>query len=88
MLRIGMMASVPEAAVADARRAALGELIDHAALFPPASMSLEDALAEDARSGGAGGVARAPVRGACSSAGSSTASSCRSRSCSTCGLHG
>jgi hypothetical protein len=33
----------------DARRAALAGLIDHAALFPPASMSLEDALAEDAR---------------------------------------
>jgi hypothetical protein len=33
----------------DARRAALEHLIDHAALFPPASMSMADALAEDAR---------------------------------------
>jgi len=33
----------------DARTAALAGLIDHAALFPPASMSLADALAEDAR---------------------------------------
>jgi hypothetical protein len=33
----------------DARRAALERLIDHAALFPPASMSMADALAEDAR---------------------------------------
>ena len=33
----------------DARRAALEKLIDHAALFPPASMPVEDALAEDAR---------------------------------------
>jgi hypothetical protein len=33
----------------DARRAALERLIDHAALFPPASMSIEDALAEDRR---------------------------------------
>lgn len=33
----------------DARRAALERLIDHAALFPPASMSTTDALAEDAR---------------------------------------
>jgi hypothetical protein len=31
----------------DARRALLERLIDHAALFPPASMSMEDALAED-----------------------------------------
>ena len=37
----------------DARRALLGSLIDHAALFPPASMTMEDAVAEDraARSG-------------------------------------
>jgi len=35
----------------DARRAALAALIDHAALFPPASMSLEDALAADAAAG-------------------------------------
>jgi hypothetical protein len=35
--------------VTDARRALLGRLIDHAALFPPASMSIADALAEDAR---------------------------------------
>jgi hypothetical protein len=33
----------------DARRAALGRLIDHAALFPPASMSMADAVAEDER---------------------------------------
>lgn len=33
----------------DARRALLDRLIDHAALFPPASLSLADALAEDAR---------------------------------------
>jgi len=33
----------------DVRTAALAGLIDHAALFPPASMSLADALAEDAR---------------------------------------
>jgi len=33
----------------DARTAALAGLIDHAALFPPASMPLADALAEDAR---------------------------------------
>ena len=33
----------------DARRAALEHLIDHAALFPPASMSMAEALAEDAR---------------------------------------
>ena len=33
----------------DARRAALEKLIDHAALFPPASMSVEEALVEDAR---------------------------------------
>ena len=33
----------------DARRAALGRLIDHAALFPPASMSMPDAVAEDER---------------------------------------
>ena len=32
----------------DARRAALAGLIDHAALFPPASMAMPDALAEDA----------------------------------------
>jgi hypothetical protein len=33
----------------DARGAALEKLIDHAALFPPASMSIADALAEDRR---------------------------------------
>jgi hypothetical protein len=33
----------------DARRALLERLIDHAPLFPPASMSMEEALAEDAR---------------------------------------
>lgn len=36
-------------AVTDARRALLERLIDHAALFPPASMSVADALAEDER---------------------------------------
>jgi hypothetical protein len=34
-------------AATDTRRALLGRLIDHAALFPPASMSLPDAVAED-----------------------------------------
>ena len=38
-----------EATATSARRAALGRLIDHAALFPPASMSMTDALAEDER---------------------------------------
>ena len=33
----------------DARRALLTRLFDHAAMFPPASMSLEDALKEDDR---------------------------------------
>ena len=33
----------------DARRALLTRLFDHAAMFPPASMSLVDALAEDDR---------------------------------------
>jgi hypothetical protein len=33
----------------DARRALLERLIDHAALFPPASMSMPDALGEDRR---------------------------------------
>jgi hypothetical protein len=33
--------------VADARRALFASLFDHAALFPPASMDLPDALAED-----------------------------------------
>src|SRR5438034_5927131 len=33
----------------DARVALLARLIDHAPLFPPASMSLPDALAEDRR---------------------------------------
>jgi hypothetical protein len=33
----------------DARHAALARLIDHAALFPPASMAVADALAEDRR---------------------------------------
>jgi hypothetical protein len=41
-----VQATVPTTA---ARRALLAGLIDHAALFPPASMSLEDALAEDRR---------------------------------------
>jgi hypothetical protein len=33
----------------DARRALLGRLIDHAPMFPPASLPVEEALAEDAR---------------------------------------
>jgi len=33
----------------DARRALLGRLIDHAALFPPAALSIPDALEEDRR---------------------------------------
>jgi hypothetical protein len=33
--------------VTDARRALLGSLIDHAALFPPASMTMDDSVAED-----------------------------------------
>lgn len=37
------------AAASDARGALLGRLIDHAALFPPASMSVPDAVAEDRR---------------------------------------
>jgi hypothetical protein len=40
---------VATATTTDARRALLEGLIDHAALFPPASMSMADALAEDAR---------------------------------------
>jgi len=35
--------------VIDARRAALSGLIDHAPLFPPASLSVPDAIAEDRR---------------------------------------
>jgi hypothetical protein len=35
--------------ILDARRALLSGLVDHAALFPPASMSMPEALAEDAR---------------------------------------
>jgi hypothetical protein len=35
--------------VKDARRVLLGALIDHAALFPPASMGMEEAVAEDRR---------------------------------------
>ena len=41
----GSVASSP----VDARRALLGRLIDHAALFPPASLPVPDALAEDRR---------------------------------------
>jgi hypothetical protein len=43
-----------QATATDARHALLAGLIDHAALFPPASMSMRDALAEDrrARAGG------------------------------------
>src|SRR4051794_41915163 len=33
----------------DARRALLGELIDHAPFFPPASLPLDEALAEHQR---------------------------------------
>ena len=33
----------------DARRAALARLIDHAPLFPPASLPVREALAEDRR---------------------------------------
>ena len=40
------------ATTTDARRAALAGLIDHAALFPPASMSVEEALAADADAAG------------------------------------
>jgi hypothetical protein len=36
-------------AASDARSALLGRLIDHAALFPPASMTVPDAAAEDRR---------------------------------------
>jgi hypothetical protein len=36
-------------AASDARSALLGRVIDHAALFPPASMSIADAVAEDRR---------------------------------------
>jgi hypothetical protein len=35
--------------VSDARRAALGALIDHAPLFPPASLPVPDAIEEDRR---------------------------------------
>jgi len=38
----------------DARRALLGRLFDHAPLFPPASMTLPDALAEDDRARASG----------------------------------
>ena len=41
----GSVASSP----VDARRALLGRLIDHAALFPPASLPVPEALAEDRR---------------------------------------
>jgi hypothetical protein len=44
-----MMCAVAATTSGNARRAALEELIDHAALFPPASMTTVDALAEDAR---------------------------------------
>jgi hypothetical protein len=37
----------------DARRAALAHLIDHAPLFPPASLPVPDAIAEDRRARGA-----------------------------------
>jgi hypothetical protein len=41
--------AVAAPSLTDARRTLLAGLIDHAALFPPASMSVEDALAEDRR---------------------------------------
>jgi hypothetical protein len=44
-----MMSSVAAVTLGDARRAALGGLVDHAALFPPASMAMDAALEEDAR---------------------------------------
>jgi hypothetical protein len=44
-----MMCAVPAVTLDDARRSALAGLVDHAALFPPASMTMADALAEDAR---------------------------------------
>lgn len=44
-----MVAPVDAVRTRDARRALLAGLIDHAALFPPASLALADALAEDAR---------------------------------------
>lgn len=43
------MCAVSAVTLDDARRAALGGLVDHAALFPPASMTMAAALAEDAR---------------------------------------
>jgi hypothetical protein len=39
----------PAGVSGDARRALLGRLIDHAALFPPASLPMDAALAEDRR---------------------------------------
>jgi hypothetical protein len=44
-----MMSAVATVTLGDARRAALGGLVAPAALFPPASMAMEAALAEDAR---------------------------------------
>ena len=52
--------------------ALLGRLIDHAALFPPASMDMPEAIEADRR-------ARAA-----STPGCSTASSCRPRGCTSC----
>ena len=43
------MIRVVATTVTDARQALLRRLIDHAALFPPASMAMADALEEDAR---------------------------------------
>ena len=51
--------------VVDARRALLQRLFDHAPLFPPASMSLPDALEEDRRALAAF-VRGCRERGACS----------------------
>jgi hypothetical protein len=44
-----MVPPVDAVRTGSARHALLGGLIDHAALFPPASLSLPEALAEDAR---------------------------------------
>jgi hypothetical protein len=46
---VGMICGVPTRVTTDARRAALDGLFDHAALFPPASMPVPEALSEDER---------------------------------------
>ena len=48
-MRGALVKKALSSAPVDARRAALEKLIDHAALFPPASMTVEEALVEDAR---------------------------------------